>query len=151
MNSSPISFFAHSPFKPIFSDIPSSCVGFVYAIQSLRQPDKFHIGYIDFVLKCFTDVKEVRVSSFFTGHCDNLYKEVRKHNKGFGAQVTRPPSLRPWLVLCYIVGFKETSVNPGLATRASFAREWTACLGVLPEQLFDASRDSLLSTAEGML
>ena len=72
-----------SVYRPRDVLLPSDRTGFAYILISTRDMNFLYIG-----------------------SCYNLLARYTRHNTGFGALQTAPPSLRPWAVLGYACGFQ---------------------------------------------
>ena len=93
------------PLRRIDIDIPQDTSGFVYLLVSLKDR-----------------------KSTYVGETKNMILRLKQHNSGFGAKSTSNPSLRPWALMGYIVGFEGKS--PGL-NRKYYEKCWQQRLGKL--------------------
>jgi hypothetical protein len=74
------------PLRKMDIDLSEDTSGFVYLLVSLKDRQ-----------------------STYVGETGNMIKRLREHNSGFGATSTAIPSLRPWALMGYIVGFDGPS------------------------------------------
>jgi hypothetical protein len=88
------------PFLPMYRELPSSACGYAYMLTSLS---------------C--------VAPSYIGECVDLRSEIRLHNTGYGADLTRNSVLHPWGVYAFVYGFNLSDDN-GQAARTSFADTW---------------------------
>lgn len=92
----PITFEEH-PFRPIDIPLPTDKTGYCYLLVSLKSPGVTYIG-----------------------ETDRLGPRLNQHNTGIGGAVqTKSLHLRPWGMLCYVVGFEYDK-----SERKSFESRW---------------------------
>lgn len=76
----------------------------------------------------------------YIGSSENVQRRFAEHNRGFGSNQTAPPSLRPWALLAYVVGFDGDKQK-----YSTFENNWIW----RKEQLF--SNPSIRPTVESIL
>ena len=84
------------PFRPIDVELPTDTTGYCYVLSSLKHPDVTYIG-----------------------ETSNLGQRLDQHNSGSGALQTSSPHLRPWVLLCFVVGFEHD-----VQARKAFETQW---------------------------
>jgi len=63
------------------------------------------------------------VAPSYIGECMDLQSELRKHNTGYGSEVTRNTALHPWGVYAFVYGFYAGDDN-GSNPRALSIEDW---------------------------
>ena len=95
------------PLRRMDIDISQDTSGFVYLLVSLKDR-----------------------KSTYVGQTGNMIRRLREHNSGFGALSTSNPSLRPWALMGYIIGFDGSSTDQ----RKYYEAAWQNRLRTLREK-----------------
>ena len=121
-----INQFAVSPLFPSGLRIPTTNVGFVFILRSLRHPTEIYVG-----------------------ECVKLDRALKQHNSGQGNELTNCYKYRPWGIALYVFGFSSTSESQNFLKRKTLQMRVTSELERKKAQRIVLNLDCLRAAVSG--